>query len=177
MEANAEKTAQTYISREKPASPMRPGEEAPIEGESSAEEIVTEEEQAAKSVELPRPDWTWQHREAKPAERVHGPRHVELEQTAYLVLWFQKGEACRKRWERNWSEDPGSKDEAELAKRLRSLDKRVGEGTTYAEIQKTLKTLQGQEAENWQRENGDGSFTVAEDAEYKAGWESYSWNN
>ena len=155
---------------------MRPGEETPIEGESSTEEILTEEEKTTKSVEPPQPDWTWR-RETKPAEPAQGPHHVELEQTAYLVLWFQKGEACRKRWERNWSEDQGSKDEEELAKRLHSLDKKVGEGTTYVEIQKTVKMLQGQEAENWQRESGDGHCTAAEDAEYKAGWKSYSCNN
>ena len=168
--------AHARISRERPASPMRPGEETPIEGESSTEEIVTEDEKPAASGEPPRTDWKW-HKETKAAEPAQAPRHIDLEQTAYLVLWFQKSEACRKEWERSWSEDQTSKDEEELAKRLYSLDKRVQEGTTYAELQKTLNTLQGQEEEKWQTENGDGGVAMAMDASYKAGWESYSWNN
>ena len=55
-------------------SPMRPGEETPIEGESDTEEMATEDEKPTKSGEIPRPDWKW-HSETKPAEPAQAPRH------------------------------------------------------------------------------------------------------
>ena len=168
--------AHTRINQERPASPMRPGEETPIEGESDIEKMVTEDEKPTKSGEIPRPDWKWRS-ETKPAEPAQAPRHIDVEQAAYLVLWFRKSKACRKEWEKSWSADQTSKDEEELARRLYSLDKRVEEGTTYAELRKTLKTLQCQEEEKWQTENSDGGVTMATDASYKTAWEYYSWNN
>ena len=152
---DAGKVAHIRINQERPASPMRPGEETPIEGESDTEAMVTEDEKPTESGEIPRPDWKW-HSETKPAEPARAPRHIDLEQIAYWVLWLGKSEACRKSWEKGWSEDQASKDEEELARRLHSLDKGVREGTTYAEVQ-TLKTLQDQEEEKWQTENGDGA--------------------
>ena len=138
--------------------------------------MVTEDEKPTESGEIPLPDWKW-HSETKPAEPARAPRHIDLEQIAYWVLWLRKSEACRKSWEKGWNEDQASKDEEELARRLHSLDKGVREGTTYAELQKTLKTLQGQEEEKWQTENGDGAVAKATDVGYKTKWESYSWNN
>ena len=81
--------AHTRINQERPALPMRPGEETPIEGESDTEEMVTEDEKPTKSGEIPRPDWKW-HSETKAAEPAQAPRHIDLEQAAYLVLWFSK---------------------------------------------------------------------------------------
>ena len=70
---------------------MRPGEETPIEGESDTEEMVTEDEQPTETGKTPRPDWKW-HSDTKPAEPARAPRHIDLEQIAYWVLWLGKGE-------------------------------------------------------------------------------------
>ena len=82
------------------ASPMRPGEETPIEGGTSAEEIATDEEKDNKKGNKQEPDWSW-HSKTKPAEPEKCPSHVELEQVTYLVRWLQKDDEHRKRWEAN----------------------------------------------------------------------------
>ena len=107
---NTGKEAHIRTNQERPASPMRPGEETPIEGESDTEAMVTEDEKPTESGGTPRPDWKW-HSETKPAEPARAPRHIDLEQIAYWVLWLQKSEECRKSWEKGWNEDQASKDE------------------------------------------------------------------
>ena len=173
---NTEKEERIRIHQERPASPVRPGEETPIEGESDTEAMVTEDEQPTESGKTPHPDWKW-HSDTKPAEPARAPRHFDLEQIAYWVLWLGKGEECRQLWEKDWNKDQASRDEEELAKRIYNLDKGVREGTTYEELQKLLSTLQGQEEEEWQTANGDGAVTHTTDGGYKTRWESYSWNN
>ena len=54
---HTEKEERICIHQERPASPMRPGEETPIEGESDAEAMVTEDEQPTESGKAPGPDW------------------------------------------------------------------------------------------------------------------------
>ena len=159
--------------RERPASPMRPGEETPIEGGASAEEIGTDEEKDSKKERNPEPDWTW-HRTTKPAEPEHKPSQVELEQVTYLVLWLQKEDTHRKRWEAHWSEDQKDKDEKELAKRLQSLDNVFGEGITHNKVQAKLATLREDEDERWQREHGDIQYTGGKYKEDNARWEHHS---
>ena len=132
---------------ERPASPMRPGEETPVEGESTTEAIGTDEEEGGGKGKDPKKEWKWRS-ETRPAEPAHALSHVELQQMTYLVLWFQKEEEHRKRWERNWKESQRDKDEEELAKRLQRLDGSIGEGTAYAEIQRQLQMLREQEAED-----------------------------
>ena len=149
--------------RERPASPMRPGEETPIEGGTSAEEIGTDEGKDSKKERNPEPDWTW-HRTTKPAE----------EQVTYLVLWLQKEDTHHKRWEAHWSEDQKDKDEEELAKRLQSLDNVFGEGITYNKIQTKLATLREDEDEHWQREHGDKQYTGGQYEEDNARWGHHS---
>ena len=173
---NTEKDERIRIHQERPASPMRTGEETPIEGESDTEAMVTKDEQPAESGKTPRPDWKWRS-DTKPAEPARAPRHVDLEQIAYWVLWLGKGEECRKLWEKGWRKDQASRDEEELAKRIYNLDKGVQESATYEELQKLVRTLQGQEEEEWQTTNGDGAVTYTADGGYKTKWESYSWNN
>ena len=173
---NTEKEERIRIHQERPALPMRPGEETPIEGESDTEAMVTEDEQPTESGKTPRPDWKWRSG-TKTAEPARAPRHIDLEQIAYWVLWLGKSEECRKSWEKGWNEDQASRDEEELARRIYSLDKGVREGTTYEELQKLLRTLQGQEEEEWQTENGDSAAAHTTDGGYKTKWESYSWNN
>ena len=152
MRRHGENTPPT---RERPASPMRPGEETPIEGGTSTEEIATDEEKDNKKGNKPEPDWSW-HSKTKPAEPENCPSHVELEQVTYLVRWLQKDDEHRKRWEANWSECQKDKDEEDLAKRLRKLDKRLGEGTAYIMVQAELEMLRETAAENGQRERDDG---------------------
>ena len=164
------------IPQERPASPMRPREDSPIEGDSDTETLRMEDEQPAESGKAPSQDWKW-HSDAKPAEPARAPRHSDLDQTAYWVLWLGKSEECRQVWEKEWNKDQAKRDEEELAKRIYNLDKGVREGTTYEELQKLLSKLQGKEEEEWQTAKSDRAVTSATDGGYEARWESYSWNN
>ena len=90
--------------KETPASPMRPGEETSIEGGASTEEISTEEENITKMENSQEVQLAW-HRKTRPAESDNGPSQLELEQVSYLVLWLQKDEIHRRRWEASWGAD------------------------------------------------------------------------
>ena len=74
----------------------------------------------------------------------------------YLARWLQNDDEHRKRWEANWSECQKDKDEEDLAKRLRKLDKRLGEGAAYTmvQVQAELELLREKEVEDGQKGEG-----------------------